>query len=339
MESAPVYRPVAVVGAAASLIAAVMAGLRAHSFLPSFLLVVAVCLAAVGVGLWALRSIRERTAEAAGRGVDPEDGLTELTLDDREAITAQLRSAGCVFAEDEADVLASAAIDDADLRSMVGLRVSGYPLEQIVGWTDFGGWRLAVTPGVFVPRAGTRVLVHEAIAITSPQAVVVDLCCGTGAIGLALLSAVGDVELHAADIDPVAVACARGNIGVSGTVYQGDLYSALPEELRGTVDTITANVPYVPSAAIDLMPREARDFEPRVALDGGPDGLDIVRRAAGEASKWLRPGGSLLVETSADQAATAMTIFSSAGLTPRMGSDDSSTVVAVIGTRPVTDPD
>ncbi|WP_245650273.1 putative protein N(5)-glutamine methyltransferase [Millisia brevis] len=335
MESAPLHRRVAVVGAAASVLAAALAGLRAHTFLPSFLFVLALCLAAVGVGLWTLRSIAARSA--ADRQPEPTDGddtLADLTIEDRGAIVTHLRSAGCVFAEDEATILTSAAIDDADLRSMLELRVSGYPLEQIVGWTDFCGWRLAVTPGVFVPRRSTQLLVQEATAITSPHAVVVDLCCGTGAIGLALLSAVGDVQLHAADIDPAAVACARGNIGVSGTVYEGDLYSALPHELRGTVDTITANVPYVPSDAIDLMPREARDFEPRVALDGGADGLDVVRRVAGEASKWLRPGGNLLVETAPDQAPTARTIFTAAGLTARTVADESSTAVVVIGTRP-----
>lgn len=320
-------------GAAASLVAATMAGLRAHTFVPSFLFVLVLCLAAVTLGLWLVRSMRPSENIGAVSALAGDDSLAEVTIEDHPAIIAHLRSAGCVFAEDEATILASAAIDDADLRSMLELRVSGYPLEQIVGWTDFCGWRLAVTPGVFVPRRSTRALVQEATAITSPHAVVIDLCCGTGAIGLALLSAVGDVELHAADIDPTAVACARGNIGVSGTVYEGDLYTALPDDLRGTVDTITANVPYVPTEAIDLMPREARDFEPRVALDGGVDGLDVLRRVAGEAAKWLRPGGNLLVETSSDQAATAQEILRAAGLAPRTVDDDSSAAVVVIGTR------
>ena len=105
--------------------------------------------------------------------------------------------------------------------------------------------------------------------------------------------------MHAADVDPAAVACARRNLP---PVYQGDLYAALPERLRGRVDLLVVNAPYVPTAAIATMPPEARDHEPRVALDGGADGLDVQRRVAADAPAWLRPGGALLIETGADQA-------------------------------------
>lgn len=335
MESSLFNRRLPLIGVGASVVAAVMAGLRAAHFLPSFLFVLAICLIGVGTAVWATRTIAPRKdGDAAFAPAAVDAGLSEITIDNRAALISQLRSAGCVFAEEEATILASAAIDDEDLRSMLMARMAGFPLEQIVGWTDFCGWRLAVTPGVFVPRRRTQLLVREASALTNPHAVVVDLCCGTGAIGLALLSAVGDVELHASDIDPAAVACARGNIGVSGTVYEGDLYSALPTDLRGTVDTITANVPYVPTDAIDSMPREARDHEPRVALDGGVDGLDVVRRVAGDGAKWLRPGGNLLVETSAAQASTAVTVFTAAGLVAHSVPDENSTSVVVIGRRP-----
>ena len=114
----------------------------------------------------------------------------------------------------------------------------------------------------------------------------------------------GDVELHAADLDPAAVRCARRNVAAAGgRVYQGDLYAPLPKQLRGRVDVLVANAPYVPADAVALMPPEARLYEARVALDGGVDGLDVLRRVAAGAAEWLAPGGRLLVETSEAQAA------------------------------------
>ena len=101
--------------------------------------------------------------------------------------------------------------------------------------------------------------------------------------------------MHAADIDPAAVRCARRNLGpAGGQVYQGDLYGPLPAGLRGRVDILLANVPYVPTSDVALLPPEAREHEARVALDGGPDGLDVLRRVAAGAPAWLAPGGHLL---------------------------------------------
>ena len=136
-----------------------------------------------------------------------------------------------------------------------------------------------------------------------------DLCCGSGALGVALAAALGGADLHAADVDPAAVACARRNVvPAGGQVHAGDLFAALPADLRGRVDVLVVNVPYVPSGEIALLPAEAREHEPRVALDGGPDGLDVLRRVAGEAAAWLAPGGRLLTETSGRQAAAAAQI-------------------------------
>ena len=174
---------------------------------------------------------------------------------------------------------------------MVGQRAAGVPLEQVVGWAEFCGLRITVAPGVFVPRRRTEFLVRQAVALARPGAVIVDLCCGAGAIGAALAAAVEGAEVHAADVDPAAVRCARQNLP-AGRVYQGDLYEPLPATLRGRVAILTANVPYVPTGEIGYLPPEARAHEPRAALDGGADGLDVLRRVAAGAAGWLAPGGS-----------------------------------------------
>ena len=243
-------------------------------------------------------------------------------------LVARLRAAGCVFAEDEARLLRAAAGSPAELDELAARRVDGAPLEALLGWAEFCGLRIAVDPGVFVPRQRTAFLVAQALQRAGPGAVVVDLCCGTGAIGAAIAAAVPGVEVHAADVDPAAVACARRNLP---RVYQGDLYAALPERLRGRVDLLVVNAPYVPTAAIATMPPEARDHEPRVALDGGPDGLDVQRRVAADAPAWLRPGGALLIETGADQAPHTAELFADAGLVPRVVYAEDATVV--IGER------
>ncbi|WP_222195902.1 putative protein N(5)-glutamine methyltransferase [Modestobacter italicus] len=247
------------------------------------------------------------------------------------AVVARLRAAGCVFAEEEAELLAEAASSSAELDGLVARRVAGEPLEQVLGWAEFCGLRLAVEPGVFVPRQRTRLLVREAVALTGPGDVVLDLCCGVGAVGAAVAAAVGPVELHAADVDPAAVRCARRN--VTGEVYCGDLFTPLPATLRGRVDVLVANAPYVPTEAIALMPPEARDHEARAALDGGADGLDVQRRVIDGAPEWLAPGGALLVETGRQQADRTLAAFVAAGLTARVVTDDDVSGTAVVGTR------
>ncbi len=250
-------------------------------------------------------------------------------------IVTRLRAAGCVFAEDETRLLISAAATQGDLAAMVERREAGVPLEYVIGWAEFCGLRIAVDPGVFVPRHRTEFLVTQAAAVAGPGAVVVDLCCGSGAVGVALAAVVEGVELHAADIDPAAVRCARRNVGaVEGRVYEGDLDQPLPTTLRGRVDILVANVPYVPTADIELLPREARLYEARVALDGGVDGLDVVRRVAAATPSWLAPGGHLLVETSVRQAPQAVEIFAGNGLTPRVASCDDLDATVIVGTGP-----
>lgn len=249
-------------------------------------------------------------------------------------ITATLRSAGCVFAEDEATLLLDAA-SDGDLARMVERRVAGEPLEVIVGWAEFCGLRIEIDPGVFVPRRRTELLVHEAARLATGPAVVLDLCCGSGALGVALAHRAGPVSLYAADVEPAAVRCARRNVAtVGGQVFEGDLDEPLPLSLRGAVDLLLANVPYVPTGDLGLMPPEARDHEPRVTLDGGADGLDVLRRVAAVAPTWLRPGGHLLVETSEEQAPAAVAAMTGAGLVARVVVDEDAGATVVVGTLP-----
>lgn len=219
---------------------------------------------------------------------------------------------------------------------MVDRRAAGLPLEHVIGWAQFCGLRIAVDLGVFVPRHRTEFLVRQATALARPGTVVVDLCCGSGSLGAVLAANVERIELYAADIDPVAVQCARRNIiAAGGRVYEGDLYEPLPDSLRSRVDILVANVPYVPTEAIELLPTEARLHEARVALDGGADGLDVQRRVAAEAPVWLTPGGHLLVETSERQAPQTVEIFARSGLIPQVASSDELDATVVIGTRPI----
>ena len=234
------------------------------------------------------------------------------------AVVSRLRAAGCVFAEDEARLLYGAATSPAELDALVERRAAGLPLEQVLGWAGFAGLRIAVAPGVFVPRRRTELLAGQPVRLAGrlPAPLVVDLCCGSGAVAAAVAAALPAAVVHAADLDPAAVRCARRNLDPA-RVHEGDLYGALPAALRGRVDVLVANTPYVPSGLIDLLPREARIHEPRLALDGGPDGLDVLRRVVAGAPGWLAPGGHLLVETSADQAALVAAIVAGAGLRPR----------------------
>jgi release factor glutamine methyltransferase len=262
------------------------------------------------------------------------------------AAAARLRVAGCVFAEEEAALLAAAAATPADLAAMVERRAAGLPLEHVVGWAEFCGLRIAVGPGVFVPRRRSELLVREAIAVVraprpggdaarAARPVILDLCCGSGAVGVAVVAALGGAELHAADLEPAAVACARENLAaVGGQVYQGDLYDPLPAALRGRVDVLVVNAPYVPTGEIALLPSEARLHEPATALDGGADGVAIHRRVAAEAAAWLAPDGRLLIETSERQAALTAAAMTAGGLIPSVAGNDDLAATVVVGSLP-----
>ncbi|AEI12293.1 putative protein N(5)-glutamine methyltransferase [Cellulomonas gilvus] len=262
-----------------------------------------------------------------------------------EALAARLRATGSVFAEDEATLLlqhaAAAPCSPDELETLVARRCAGEPLELVVGWASFGGVRVTVAPGVFVPRQRTTLLVGlaEGVLRDEPRGaapVVVDLCCGTGAVGAALLARLPGLDLHAADLDPDAVACARRNLPAD-RVHQGDLLEALPTALRGRVDVVVANAPYVPTDAIGTMPPEAREHEHHVALDGGDDGLAVHRRIAQTVRPWLAAGGVVLIETSVRQAPATAALLHAVGLATRVVHDedvDGTVVVAHVPTEP-----
>ncbi len=252
-------------------------------------------------------------------------------------IVERLRAAGCVWAEDEANLLLAAAAECDSLDALVGRRVAGEPLEQVLGWAGFCGLRLRVRPGVFVPRRRTEFLVRTAARLSPPTPVVLDLCAGTGALGAAFASMVALGELHVTDVDPEAVACARDNVPVGTELYEGDLYAPLPALLRGRVDVLLANAPYVPSGELATLPPEAREHEPASALDGGADGLDLHRRIVAGAPHWLAPGGAVFIEVSEAQRPAACALMIAAGLAPSVALDRDLGATVVVGRRRADD--
>jgi release factor glutamine methyltransferase len=221
-------------------------------------------------------------------------------------VVQRLRAAGCVFAEEEAQLLIQGADTPRALSEMVEQRVAGLPLEHVLGWVDFCGLRMAVDHGVFVPRRRTGFLVRRAALRCAPGATVVDLACGCGAVGRAMAALVWPVTVYAVDIDPAAVRCARRNLApIDGRVYAGDLYEPLPAGLRGTVDVLVANVPYVPTGALGLLPPEAR--------------------------VWLAPGGHLLVEIAHDQSDAARAALTRSGLVAAVERDPDLGATVVVG--------
>ncbi len=249
-------------------------------------------------------------------------------------VVARLRAAGCVFAEDEARLLIEAAGPADELEQLVRRRCAGVPLEHLLGWAEFYGQRVAVAPGVFVPRRRTELVVRAVLDRLAPAAVVVELCCGAAAISTALLTAMPGLEAHAADIDPAAADCARRNLDpLGGHVHCGDLYDPLPRGLLGRVDVLVANAPYVPTDEIELMPAEARLHEPRVALDGGSDGLYVARRIVRDAPAWLAPAGHLLIETSDRQAPVLAAAAADAGLRAEVVTDAELGGTALLASR------
>jgi release factor glutamine methyltransferase len=273
-----------------------------------------------------------------------------------------------VFAEEEVAMLTGAAGSALELEDLLRRRAAGLPLEHLLGWAEFCGLRIGVTTGVIVPRRRTEFLVRQAELLlgcavdrepdsdphrgpdgsphrgpdggqgaagqgAAAQSVVVDLCCGSGAVGAALLARAGGIELHASDLDPSAVLCARGNIEpAGGHVHEGDLFDPLPPSLRGRIAVLVANAPYVPTDAIGTMPPEARMHEPRISLDGGPDGLDIQRRVIAGSRAWLAPGGHVLIETSRGQARGTLRLMREAGLSARLALDPELDATVAVGT-------
>jgi release factor glutamine methyltransferase len=257
---------------------------------------------------------------------------------------AFLRAAGCVYAEDEARILTESARSADELKSLLGRRASGEPLEYIVGWAEFCGLRIPLRRGVFVPRRRSEFLAECAVQLVCAAAArtggdrrrvrVLDMCCGSGAIGLAVATRTGGVELLAVDDSPTAVGCARENLaGVGGRVYQGDLFEPIPRIELHRLDLIIANAPYVPTDEIQRLPVEARMYEPMSTLDGGPDGTRAQGRILASAAGWLRASGQVLIETERRMSAQTAAIAEEHGFTVEVRESAELGATVVLGTR------
>ena len=217
-----------------------------------------------------------------------------------DALVAMLSGAGFVAAEDEAqELLDCAALRGEPLSALVERRLSGEPLAWITGQTLFCGLEIHVDRGVYVPRWQSEPLARRAVERLPGSGIAIDLCTGSGAIATMLASSRPDVRVVASEIDGRAVACAAGN-GVE--VYGGDLFDPLPPAITGLVDVLVGVVPYVPTPALPMLPRDTFEFESELAYDGGPDGAGVLRRVVAESPSFLRLGGALLLELGGDQA-------------------------------------
>jgi release factor glutamine methyltransferase len=229
---------------------------------------------------------------------------------DLSSLARALEAAGCVAAVEEATELIDAAQDDAELRTMRGRRLSGEPLAWVTGKVSFCGLEIMVAPGVYVPRWQSEPLARRAAQLLPEGGVAVDLCTGSGALAALMQATRPAAEVVATEIDTAAVQCARRNGMV---VYQGDLDLPLPADLALRVDVMTGVLPYVPSDAMHLLPRDVRHFEPRLALDGGYAGLTLLTRAVQRSPRWLRRGGWLLVEVGDDQISSVTRLMGDTG--------------------------
>lgn len=219
---------------------------------------------------------------------------------DRFEVTHRLAESGCIAAGEEADELMRAAAGDPDvLDDLVARRTRGEPIAWLTGSVTFCGVGLFVAPGVYVPRWHTEPLARRAATLLPPAGAAVDLCTGAGAIAAVLAAAVPTAHVVATELDVRAVRCARRN-GVE--VFEGSLDDPLPPAFARLVDVLTAVVPYVPTGSLRLLPRDVQAFEPRLALDGGVDGTDILEEVVRRSPGRLRPGGWLLLELGGDQA-------------------------------------
>jgi release factor glutamine methyltransferase len=233
---------------------------------------------------------------------------------DRDRVLRTLAGAGFVSPRAEADALIGAADDGAGhLDDLVARRLRGEPIPWITGWVRFCGLRVHVERGVFVPRSHTQALARRAASLLPDDGIAADMCTGSGAVAAVLRAAHPRATVLATDIDPIAIASARAN-GIDARL--GDLDEALPTPFRGRVDVMTAVVPYVPTEELHLLPRDVLAHEPRRALDGGPGGTAVLVRAAEASARWLRPGGTVLLELGGDQAEEMVRTIESVGLVP-----------------------
>lgn len=255
------------------------------------------------------------------------------------AAASRLREAGLVTARQDAEALLARVLGTTRLGlyttgrapvpgealaafdALVARRARHEPLQYLLGETEFSGLVLAVGPGVFIPRPETEELVQRALALgPGTAATVLDLCTGSGAIACALAARRPHWRVSAVEQARPAAAWARRNVrrlGLDGRVrvLEGDLWAPLAGHVPpGAVDLVVANPPYLAAPLVPALPAEVRDWEPRDAIDGGADGLAVIRRLLREGPAWLRPGGAMLVEIGEEHGPVATAL---AGADPR----------------------
>ncbi|MPZ87649.1 MAG: peptide chain release factor N(5)-glutamine methyltransferase [Nitriliruptorales bacterium] len=250
-------------------------------------------------------------------------------------LSRRLRTAGVPAAEIDASLLvrhilgwsAARLITDGDryvpfeavqrLEALAARRAAREPLQLLVGSVAFRYLDLGIRPGVFIPRPETEVLAGEAIERTPPGGVVLEPCTGSGAVACAVAHEAQPGTLVASDRSPRAVTLARSNAARAGLdvrVVQGDLLAPMPLRLRGMVDVLVSNPPYLATAELAGLEPEVRDHDPVEALVAGPTGHEVSDRLLSEGPAWLRPGGWLLIEVDERRAAESATRAEAAGL-------------------------
>lgn len=225
----------------------------------------------------------------------------------QERVAQRLSVAGCVAPDEEADELVAMAPNAAVLEHWVARRETGEPIAWITGGMTFCGRRLSIGTGVYVPRTQSEGLAVRAADLLPARGRAVDVCTGAGAIAAHLATTAPLATVVGTDCSWTAVACARRN-GVRAVV--ADLDRGLRS---GAFDVVTAVAPYVPTGELRFLPADVVRFEPLGALDGGTDGLDVLRRVVSGAARLLRPGGWLLGEIGGDQADAVARLVGAAG--------------------------
>ena len=199
----------------------------------------------------------------------------------------------------------------ATFRELVARRRGGEPLQYIEGHVPFGPVDVAVDPRVLIPRVETEEL-YAIVARWGPARVVVDMCTGSGCLGIALAATHPGAEVHLTDLSAQALDLAGANAsrnGVIASLWVGDLFDALPSELRGRIDCFVANPPYVAEGEFEGLEPQVRDHEPRDALVAGADGLSVLRRISAELGSWLAPRGRFAIEIGHDQGPAVADLF------------------------------
>lgn len=258
-----------------------------------------------------------------------------------QALTARLAAAGVPSPEVDARLLLR-DLPPEQREQGIARRLAREPLQLILGSVGFRHLDVAVRPGVFIPRPETEILAGEAIARTPEGGVVVEACTGTGAVAVAVATEASPSEVHATDICADAVALARTNAATAGagvTVHHGDLLAPVPTRLRGRVDVLVANPPYVAETEMSGLATEVAQWDPLGALVAGPTGHEVSDRLIAAAGPWLRPGGWLLLETDTTRARATAGRAAAAGLdSAEVRPDLTGRDRVVLARRPMRDP-